>query len=64
VQEKSACECLFQRRVFVRVRLWKRYLSILFATPVNPWGATNIFTRAFGRAFFIGTPCMNDSLGV
>src|SRR5271168_3107895 len=40
VQDESAYECLFERRVRVWVRLWKTGLSYLLSTHVNPWGAT------------------------
>ena len=36
VRWKSAYECLFQRRVFVRVRLWKKEYLICYQCPRIP----------------------------
>jgi hypothetical protein len=40
VPKESWCESPLQRRVFMRVSLWKKRISLIFATFVNPWGAT------------------------
>jgi hypothetical protein len=33
--------------------MWKTNLSLLFTTPVNPWGATKISARALEARFSI-----------
>jgi hypothetical protein len=45
VRWKSAYECLFARRVYVRVRQWKTGISSLLSMSKNPWGATNTARR-------------------
>ena len=40
VQKQSGCESPFQRRVFVRVSLWKTRITPLLSILLNPWGAT------------------------
>jgi hypothetical protein len=56
VRRKSEYECLFARRVYVRVRLWEKGISYLLSVSTNPWGATN-------HALLAATPpaCFGDN---